>query len=348
MKNASILLLFALLSISCRRETTLLQPDLAVGANGANLLEHPSESAKVIRTLPPGEKIADLQEVSRRISPILLNDTLVETPWLRVVSKKGDVGWVYAWLVEPTGRNRSAWLLEKQCTAWFGKDLANQIGTWRARLLNDTAAQHLDALYIEALNLRPLAEEALETRAEPMEPSRQPGFYWLSEAFPGFVVQQRPTGPVPNLWVDFKWWRSQSTLTPGREDDRFFSAAYDIFPLDSVESPYPVWKMPLPDGGAASKLGAGIHHLLLRRFNKTDFGETLFHIQLERWQDSIEQDLYKNNLYWMPKGKIIAELKEIIADSNLTYSISPSLQFRLDLLAHPDSTGLRVNLRAGM
>jgi len=304
-------LIFALLLglVACGSS---VRTDLVVQFS-TELREQPDAGSPVVCPLLAGAELADMHETSRFFASVSLADSLRMEPWLRVQTADGRPGWVFGGVVAPSGLGSVAarqWLLEKRAQTLFGPTLSAQMWEWAGRRapLTDTAfAGHFRA----ALHLRDTMNQILARSVSRDAASAAADLTWVQEPMPYFFVQHTP---APRLFTDFRLIARAAAGTRGEQDDQLARIGFSAYPLDSVESALPAWVFPLGLEESCSNLGAGFHLKILEEISAALQTGDLFRPELLRWKDQVLADILDDSrTYWQPKGKILAELDQIVA-----------------------------------
>ena len=154
----------------------------------------------------------------------------------------------------------------------------------------------------------------------------------------------------PHLFANFTFWRNKALATKGLEDDSFFDFACFIFPNDSIESYFPVWKFQLSESRAASQLGSGLHVQVLQKLDTLLATAPLFSGALEGYKAQVLEDIFDKSVeYWQPSDKIVAELQACMgaAPKCLSATEQNALAIRQKMFEDPEANQIRVNLRSG-
>ena len=307
------------------------------------------QKSREILVLKKGEKVKDLMQVSSFETILALQGGRLQSPWIKV-EKNGNQGWVLAALLLPVEGERTPWLENKRLICYFGNALTQRRAAWlEASHAMQTDAQ-VAAQYREAVALRDTFMSLLARRAEPNESTMQLDYSWLQDVLPGFIAQKVPVRNAPYLFIDFKYWLQLALQSSGTQDELFFETCTGIFPQDSIESFFPVWKFQLDELRSASQLGSGAHLKVLSEMEKNKTANDLFAPEMQRWKESLLSDIAgKDIVYWQPAEKILAELNKIEASgfSYLETRDQMVLQARLAAFSDPAANGIRVNVRSG-
>ncbi|MCC6463505.1 MAG: SH3 domain-containing protein [Saprospiraceae bacterium] len=314
--------------------------------------EQPNEKSREIRQLPLGTALADLGEVSRFLSGILLADSLRQEPWLRVQTSEGEAGWVFAGAVQPEAAGAAEirrWLLAKRFEAWFGPVLAQRWQRWQE--LPEPQSDSLFSVQLrEGLALRDTLNLLISRKVTRDAGNPFPDFFWLNEASPFFIGQQIAQGTNFYLFLDYRAIGRRAQRTQGQEDDRFAALGYAAYPTDSIESPLPAWVFPLSTEASCSNLGQGQHLAMLQQLGVALTAGRYFKPELLRLKEAVLEDfLNQKRSFWQPREKILAELDAIraAAPSCLSDRDWLAIEAQRAIFQQADAGGMKLNLRAG-
>jgi hypothetical protein len=331
------------------------QSYLVVVPRGATLLDTSGEKGRIIQTLAAGTRVSDLGQVSRFTTPIQFGDAVMEAPWLKVSVSDGKTGWVFAGNLQPEHGDAEPWLAHQKERSFFGESLTHQIDQWNAG--RDHTSQQVELLdhYHKGMALRTNLINALSRRAEASGSEAQPDFSWLSNMMPGFIYQRVGQGGAPYLFADYRYWQGRAAATPGVADDAFFAIYLAIFPLDSIESFYPVWTIQTGEDSGSSQLGTGKHLQIMKRIDPVFSHRDSIYVpvfpEIKALRDEVLADMLENKrTYWQPADKIKAEIRQIIEANlaSLAETDKIALKKRIDMFDDPVRYEIRVNLRSGL
>ncbi len=299
------------------------------------------EGSAVVCLMEAGTSLFDMGEVSPYLSGILWGDTLLWEPWLRVRTLRGETGWVFGGAVQPDTAPDAfqRWRCDKRLQAIFGRALALRLRRWaEERPQTDTTlAQHFRI----GLGLRDSLLFGLRYGLRRPSPDARPGLRWLD---PYLSYLRRYRGGIA---VDFTRFAQAAAQTEGEQDDLFARLALTIYPIDSMESPLPVWVFPLSWTESASNLGAGHHRATLHSLAQMRVRASLFQAEIDHFRNLILEDILDGErAYWQPLERILAEIDSILADTSLglTEQERSALRLRCSMLLRGQA---RTNLRSG-
>jgi hypothetical protein len=323
-----------------------------------SLREAPGEKSRETGVLKQGRVVVELSQVSDFESLVSVGGRMYQAPWVKVRTPGNQTGWVFAGAVRPlpppglpdTTGYHASWLETKRLQCYFGLEFPIRLTLWG----NDLGAAKEDAqlasVYREALSLRDFMVKTLAARPEPNEADRQPDFFWLGHAVPGFVFQRISGGTRPYLFNDYRYWLRFARGTKGGQDDGFFETCAAAFPRDSIESPFPVWKFQYAEDKAASRLGSGIHREMLLRIREAMASAPLCKTELNALKEALLEDvLDPATEYWLSQEAILQEMDQLLAlpPDVLDAPTKTALQSRRAILEQPEQSGIKMNLRGG-
>lgn len=307
-----------------------------------SLRQTPEENGEIIQSLRVGEALFEVGEVSPYLSGIYSGGSLLWEPWLRVRTSDGQTGWVFGGLVKPDGRTAEEtlrWRHEKRLQALFGTAHAQHLTRWTAQAVSSDSAlaEHLRT----GLALRDTLQIALRYGLRRPTPEAQPDLRWLDEYLRYF---RRYRGGIA---LDYSALAREAQQTKGPQDDYFAQLCLRLYPIDSMESPLPVWVFPISWTESASNLGAGHHWATLRSLEHAFRQAPLFESEWERLKNLVLVDILDNERsYWQPLPKVLAELDQIRAHppACLTQQERTAIDLRRQMLARGMA---RTDLRSG-
>ena len=312
-----------------------------------SLRAEPNEKSRELAVLRKDQTLTDLGEVGPSESQIMLGDALIQTPWIKVQTGKNQSGWVPGWALSPS-MDKETWLIHKRLDCYFGKGLRSRQNTIKQQFSSAETEQQLSLAWLEATQLRDTFLWQLSSRPEL---GFQPDFSWMNEILPGFIYQKMNEGNRPYLFADFKVWQQKALKTKGLQDDVYFQVWLNAFLIDSIESFFPVWKFQLSESESASQLGTGQHLKMLQKISQALPNTGLFAKPLLSLKEEVLEDVFdKNQRYWQPKDKILAELAEILANPPecLSAAERDALGIRKKMFEDPIANHIVVNMRSGV
>jgi hypothetical protein len=296
----------------------------------------------VLRELAAGTELVDLGGVSPYLTGIYLGDTLCWEPWLRVRTLEGHTGWVFGAAVQPVALSDTAldhWVHRKRLQALFGVEHTERLLRWaRQEVSTDTAlVDHLR----QGLALREALQMALGQALPGGDSELRPDWRWLKEYLRYFRWYRE------GLALDYGRLAHLAQGTQGGQDDTYLQLCLQAYPIDSMESPLPVWVFPLSWTQSTSNLGAGQHLALLRAIDRAFQQAPLFGLELEHLKRLLLDDILDaDRAYWQPLPRILAELDQLLAEPPrcLQEHERVALRLRRAMLAKGQA---RTDLRSG-
>lgn len=306
----------------------------------------PSEKSAEIALLQNGETLLDLQKVSPFESQMVVGEQVFQSPWLAVRTADNQIGWVPAWCVKPPDAAPD-WLLQKRLQAYFETGISQRRNELEQQLQTFQTADELAAAWVESVRLRDTMVALLGRRSEL---NFQPDFAWMESVLPGYIFQKISISDRPHLFADFTFWRNKALKTSGLEDDLFVDFACFVFPADSIESFFPVWKFQLSELRAASQLGSGRHLQVLQKLDTLLEAAAPFTRSLQGYKAQLLEDIFDKSVqYWQPSDRIVGELQACIeaAPRCLSAAEKNALLIRQKMFEDPVANQITVNLRSG-
>ncbi len=319
-------------------------------AVAVQLQAEPGTKGVVLRALRAGEIVRDLDESSDFMSAITAGKTILQGPWVRVEASDGKIGWVFGAALTPEMGDAGEWFSHKKLDCVFGRDLTHAAIGWSNSMENAQSDRDFAETLPAGLAFQNEWNGALARRRERAEAGFSPEYFWLNEALPGFIVQQVGLEKQPHLFVDWRHFRQIAAETTGDEDDFFTETCLRAWPTDSIESFFPVWKMPTSADSACSNLGAGFHLKFLGNLNVAFDRCPNFSGELARLKDLVLEDIVdKNACFWQPRDLVVAELRQILAAELpcILEADRTALASQLSILENGNVRSLRVNVRSG-
>lgn len=326
---------------------------LLVHANEVRLRAQPGQDGEVVATAKKGEALFDLETVSNFSTRIELSGQTFNEPWLKVATKDGTKGWVYAcplfFRMEKSGQ-LATFLLEKKLEMLVGKHNAERLRVYAASYQNVNTEAGFATVFRAGLSLRDTIVEMLETKVEPNPDEGMPDLFWLNEIFPGYLPQLVAEGTAYYLFTDFRAFLNLANKTSGQIDNEFLDICITAFPEDSIEYFYPSWKIQTWDYGGHSLLGRGKHMDMLGKMDKLLKQSDLFKEEIGRMKQDILNDMTGSYVtYWEEKEKILAEIDTIIHSNYGLFSEEEkiALNTRKEQFEAPEEHDIEVNHRSG-
>ena len=320
---------------------------LRVQVPQTSMRAEPNERSREITLLQKDHPLTDLGEVGPSESQIMLGNDLIQTPWIKVQTENNQTGWVPGWALDPS-EDKEAWLLNKRLDCYFGKGLRSRRDALIEQFSSAETEQQLSLAWQEATQLRDTFLWQLSSRPEI---GFQPDFRWLNEVLPGFIYQIITDGERPYLFADFRTWKQKALKTNGLQDDVYFQIGLNAFPIDSIESFFPVWKFQLSESESVSQLGTSQHLKLLQQISQAIPQAELFTRPLLALKDQVMEDIFdKSQRYWQPKEKILSELTVLLANPPecLSATERDALGIRKKMFEDPAANGIVANMRSGV
>lgn len=317
------------------------------------LREGPGEKAEIITTLKKGTMLRDAGEVSDYTSKVKLRGITYDEPWIKVITEKGEEGWVYAGGLEikEAGDQKIVHaLVQKKSTAIFGLTLTQAMNQYRNRFQMVSTAEDLAAVMTEGMTIRDELSKKLLQYATPGPDADYLDISWLPRIFPGFLPLLMDEGTRYYVFMDYKAWGKIARKTSGIQDDLYLDIQYLAHSTDSIEYIYPAWEIWTSSVDGYSMLGAGIHQQMLEKISAQYDRNNPFGPLLLQSKTAVIADITNSkNQFWLPLREIKQELEAILkADYRmLSKEERVSLETRRKQLDDAEANGIITNARAG-
>ncbi|MEY3194017.1 MAG: hypothetical protein RIQ78_113 [Bacteroidota bacterium] len=328
----------------CRNKSD--ENQLVIAVEKTSLHAAPGIKSPLVAALQMGDRVIDLGDVSHYETELTFGTTVLRMPWIKVKTAKNQEGWVFVGAVTPR-RNRAEWLLDKRLDCYFGHEFLARLTSWKDGLSGVQTELQFAGAYRRGIAIRDSMAYWLGRRSEP---AGLPDYRWLAGVMPGFVYQDAFDGGLPNLFVDYPFWGQQAQRTRGRADDAFVEVCFAIFPQDSIESYFPVWKFQLSETASASQLGTGAHLKIMQLLDKNMPQSRIFESELLGFKEALLEDVHDpTNRYWQSAEHILKELESITTRPPKCLSVSEinALRVRRKMFEEPEKQGIVVNMRSG-
>jgi hypothetical protein len=176
----------------------------------------------------------------------------------------------------------------------------------------------------------------------------------MAGLMPGFIFQRINHGTTPYLFADFRYWKQQASKNTGSSDDNLFALYLAAYPVDSIESFFPVWTIQTGDGAGSSQLGTGRHLMIFGQLDalyKVPAPGNRIIPDLKTIRDGLLNDILNEQItYWQPADKIIPEIRQILGSGFACLGVQDrmALKKRIEMFENPAKYEIRLNLRSGI
>ena len=322
---------------------------LVVKLDKIKLRKNPHIKGETIDTLHIGAHLLDKNEVGENLTLGSIDSVMYWSPWLKVETKEGQEGWVYAEGIDFS--TKESVLSQKKAMALFGKQLYVECLIYQEKQEEILTAKDFAVNYRKGIQLRDSIIALVDIFLEklPMDVGL-PNFFWLEEILPGFITQLVAEGSRYYLFADYKHWYTISKASKGEEDDDYVQICFDVFPTDSIEYFFSAWTIQTWDYGGHSLLGRGIHLGILKSIDSCLTKSQLFQPGLQEIKQEILDDITVDDItYWESKEKIGKEVSSILTDeiTILTKEDKIALEVRLMQFKSPEKYNIDLNLFPG-
>ncbi len=344
--------------------TTVIIPEkpasteLVANIDYLRLRNSPGTSGETLAMFQKGEVLYDLGEVSDFTTAVELRGVKYNEPWLKVKTREGQEGWIYAggvYFNTDEASETMEKLHRKRLASFYGKDIAEDIFDYKASYRKARTEEQFAALIRKGERVteevNSMNEKKLPMPREMFSGEEQPDLRWLEEAFPGYILGSAAEGTILYLRRDWKQFAEKADKTRGKAHDDFVDLALMVHGADSIEYDYPAYFMQTWDYGGHSLLGEGKHLAILTAANEMLAKHPGY---LEAEIEQIKADLVHDMTaspqgYWYEKERILSEFDKILKAELgiLTKNDLTALKEMRKKLEEPEKNEIPVGLRAG-
>lgn len=287
---------------------------LLVTAKFAPFRVDPDPGAEEILRLKEGENLEYLNVLSTFTTPMKIQGIEYDEPWLKAKTKDGKEGWIYAGAVSFKGmsdKKLAELVFDRRLFKLLGDDLTHQLKVYQKEMADLRSLPAFRMLFRRSEELRTSIDNIVNQKLALAPKDSLPDFFWLNEAFPGFIVHLVNKNKKYRLFRNFAQWKNLSEQTTDKSDDLFVEVYLKSYRSDSIEYVHADWRMEL-ENEHYSLLGRGIHKEIfdaieLALAESDDFRNELMRIKLKLLDDiSFSLD------FWESKENILKELDDIL------------------------------------
>ncbi|MCP4440792.1 MAG: hypothetical protein GY810_17870 [Aureispira sp.] len=321
---------------------------LIVSTQQAIIRQEPSLTAKEIKRCTKGDSLFYMNEATDATTQIKLEGIEYDEPWLKVIWATDQTGWVYGGCIRFEGLSHQALnqlVLQRRIRKFFGGTLFNKLLVYQKemqdlqtlpafKMMNDRSEELQDSLTQKMNHLLAISET-----------DTIPDFFWLNDAFPGFLVHYLD-GEGYQLYKDYKQWYKFAQQTPAPADDAFVEVYFMVYNTDSIEYTVQDWQWPTPEGDLCSVIGKGVHLEILGKINKVMEQSPYFEQELIKIKQALVNDIAESYCYWSSLKEINTEIDAILAKNYgfVNSSDLVALKTRKKLLKAHKANDIRVNI----
>ena len=326
--------------------------DLEVYIDNFRIRTGPGVDEKEIARLPKNTIVIYNGEKSMHSTAINLRGIKLNAPWLKIKTKEGLEGWIYAAGVKSASPQKVAAtkvIDEIHMNSFFDKKIVDQIKNYQNQLDNSKTSKAFAETYLLGESTQNNINEILGDKVEIDDPSNILDMSWLERSLVGYQNSMVAEATTFNIFKDFKKMYSIVKETEGNEDDDFIKLQFKVNELDSVEYFYKSWFMQTWDYGGHSLLGQGKHFNILKEVDHLLAKSNLFEKPLLDIKQEILNDISAEYItYWESKDKILEEMKNIV-ETNFAFLTKEDkilIKTRYDQFKNPIANKIEVNKRS--
>jgi uncharacterized protein YcfL len=315
--------------------------------------DNAGKEGKIIGNLSTGETLIYMGEKSSFNTPVKLRGYGYNDPWLKVKTKSGDEGWVYAGGVkfgDDLDNDLVKPLIDNRLKQLFGTKLAEEIQEYKTSFSKVNNSKDLAKTYRNAMEMRDEVVQILHDDIEIVDPQKAADMDWMQAVLPGFITQFAAEGTLYHLFFYYEDWAKKARRTSGKEDNDFFELMYAVYPIDHIEHFFPAWFLQTWDYGGHSELGKGVHNDLLDKMNRLLAESDLFAPEIDKLKNDLLNDITNNEItYWYDQKAILVELNSILEANYgiLSDEDKIALETRKKHFENPLENNIKLDRRSG-
>jgi hypothetical protein len=287
---------------------------LKVSAKMAILRSAPDAASLEITRLKEGDFLDYLNILTTFTTPLIIQGIEYDEPWLKAKTKSGKEGWIYAGNISFEGlsdKKLAEMVFDRRLYKVFGNDLTKDLKYYQREMEDLRTLPAFRMLYRRSEDLRKSMDKVINEKLALAPKDSLPDFFWLNEAFPGFMVHLVNKNKSYKLFRDFKVWQSLAKESEEKTDDLFISVYLLAYRSDSIEFTHADWRLELDDE-QYSLLGRGIHKEILDAIEKALIESDDFKPELEPLKSKILDDISFSKDFWESKDAALKELEKIL------------------------------------
>jgi hypothetical protein len=324
---------------------------LKVTAKIAVLRAEPDAASTEIARLSEGNVLDYQNELSTFTTPMIIQGIEYDEPWLRAKTKSGKEGWIYAGNISFEGlsdKKLAEMVFDRRLYKVLGDEITKDLKYYQRDMEQLSTLPAFRMLYRRSEDLRKSIDKLINEKLALAPKDSLPDFFWLNEAFPGFLVHLVNNNKSYKLFRDFAFWKSASAKTDEKADDLFVSVYLLAYRSDSIEYTHADWRLELDDE-QYSLLGRGIHKDVLDAIELALKESDDFKPELEPLKSKILDDISFSKDFWESRDAALKELEKILKTNYTMMKKSERIELASvkNKLKDPVKYGIRTSLFDG-
>lgn len=325
---------------------------LIVSSGICKLYDAADPAASEIGRYRQGEVLLYQNEVTTFSTPMRIHGIDYDEPWVKAKSADGKEGWLYAGNIRFNGLSDSKlaeMIFDRRLYKVFGEALTLQLKVYQKEMADVKTLPAFRMLFHRSEELRSKIDAKVNELLALATRDSLPDFFWLNEAFPGFLVHLIKNGSEYRLFRDFRHWAALAEQTTEDVDNVLIGVYLTAYQSDSIEFLHQDWRLALSEAETYSLLGRGIHKSVLDGIEAALQQSADFEPELTLLKQQLLDDISLSTDYWMDKTAILEELDAILASKYTIIAKADrvELQARRKMLMDAAKFGLRTNLFEG-
>ena len=325
---------------------------LHVTAKIAVLREEPDPVAKEVGRCKEKDILSYLNEITTFTTPMKIQGIDYDEPWLKAKTTDGKEGWIYAGTISFDGlsdKKLAEMVFDRRLYKILGDELTAKLKVYQKEVSDLQTLPAFRMLFHRSADLRKEIDKIVNEKLALATKDSLPDFFWLNEAFPGFMVHLVKKNTEYRLFRDFRYWAQLAAHTEEETDNILIETFIIAYQTDSIEFLHQDWRLELSEDERYSLLGRGIHKAVLDGIETASTNSEDFKPELFQLKQQLLDDISFSKDFWEKRALIIKELDEIIATKYkcLTKADRVELATRRKLFNDPNRNNLRTGIYDG-
>lgn len=321
---------------------------LVVATQQAIIRAAPSLTAKEMKRAEKGDSLLYMNEATDITTKIKLEGIEYDEPWLKVIWATNQTGWVYGGCIRFEGLSHqqlNQLVLQRRIRKFFGGTLSDKLIIYQKEIQDLQTLPAFKMMADRAVDIKDSLSAQMNLLLSASDSDTIPDFFWLNDAFPGFLVHYID-GKGYRLYKDYKQWLRFAQKTPATADDALVDVYFSVYNTDSVEYTVQDWQWATPEGDLCSVIGKGVHLEIMEKIHTVMQQSPYFEEELMDIKQQLVNDIAESTCYWASWKEIAKEIDAILAKNYGFISSSNliALKTRKKLLQDHKEKNIRLNI----
>lgn len=329
-------------------KTTGQPISLVVATQQAIIRAEPKLTAQEVKRATKGDSLLYMNEATDATTKIKLEGIEYDEPWLKVIWATDQMGWIYGGSIRFEGLSHqqlNQLVLQRRIRKFFGGNLFKKLEIYQKEIEDLQTLPAFKMMGDRAVELKDSLSNRMNFLLTASDSDTIPDFFWLNDAFPGFLVHYID-GEGYQLYKNYKQWLLFAQKTPATADDALVDVYFSVYNTDSIEYAVQDWQWATPEGDLCSVIGKGVHLKILEKINIVLEQSPYFEEELMGIKQQLINDVAESTCYWASLKEIGKEIDAILAKNYGFISSSNliALKTRKKLLQEHKEKNIRLNI----